>query len=373
MIQKSTGSLREIASVFSRLGLLGFGGPIATMAMMEEEACRKRGWLTQQRYSEIYAITKVLPGPVATQMAIYLGWHRRGWLGGLLAGVLFVLPSFLIVLAVSYLYLHSGEVPGSHALFGGMQAGALAVILISTVQLGQHYRDRLDAWMIVLMSTILIWVVPRWEPVVILVFGFVGAMRSRVVAPAFFALGGIQWSLPVLVENKLAQLFWVCFKSGAFVFGSGLAIVPLLEADVVGHYHWLTHAEFMDGLAIGQITPGPVVITATFIGFQVAGWVGACVATLGMFLPAFFNILVLLPRLLTRIEGKAWLSGFSSYAVPAVIGGIAGSLVKLSWATFAGAPHLAPIFVVALVVMKRWKLPAWGVIPLAGASGWLVS
>lgn len=373
----------EIGSVFLRLGAFGFGGPIATMAMMEQEAVRRRSWVTPSEFAEIYAVCKVLPGPVSTQMAIYLGMKRAGnAMGGVLAGVLFVLPSFLMVLGLSAIYRYSGAVGRAGAFLSGLQAAALAVILLSVWTLGKPYRRDVRAWGICAASAGIVSARPGWEPLVILSAGLAGAFwRSRKVgAPTAGAtrLRSVAWVLPagswLAAKGSVplwVQLFWVCFKAGAFVFGTGLAIVPVLEAEAVDKHGWLTHSQFMDGLALGQVTPGPVVITSTFIGFLAGGFPGAFAATAGMFLPSFVNVLFLVPRVWRRFSGTPAAAGFTAFAIPAVIGGILGTMVQLS--TLALDSWVASsLFAATLAIAALRRPPVWALLPAMGAAGGLI-
>jgi chromate transporter len=380
-------NLREISSVFLRLGTLGFGGPLATMAMMEQETSRKRAWVSPAQFSEIYALCKILPGPVATQMAIYLGFVRGGTAGGIVSGGLFILPSFLAVLLFSFLYTHFGMVQKAGPLFAAMQAGALVVILTSTLNLAKPYRGSRQARWVALFAAIVVGMRPSLEPLVIVAAGLVGiglataaerristTLRSVVPVPmlaTFVGAGAGALGAPI-AESTLAKLFWVCFKAGAFVFGTGLAIVPLLEADTVTRHGWLTHSAFMDGLAIGQVTPGPVTITSTFIGYQTAGWIGALVATTGMFLPAFINVLVFVPRLWRRFSGTPQARGFAQWAIPAVIGGILGTMIRLGVVVLVG-PATLVAFAAAALIAWRLKPPAWALIPASGVVGALAA
>jgi chromate transporter len=369
--------LGEIAWVFLRIGCLGFGGPIATMAMMEEETCRRRSWITQEQYNEMYAITKMLPGPAASQLAIFIGKTYAGTLAGIVSGTLFILPSFLLVLALSVAYVKSGQVSEIRGLLTGLQIGALAVILLSVEQMSRHYWKKTSAWGIAAISTALIFERPRWEPIIILVFGLAGAFlfsrtaRAKGVIPSKkpTSLKAIA-AIPVAglaSMTTLGQLFWTCFKAGALVFGTGLAIVPVLEGDAVSHFHWVTHSQFMDGLAIGQITPGPVVITVTFIGYLAAGWLGSIVATLGIFMPPFINILFLVPIFWARWSGTPSSVGFSSWAIPAVIGGILGTMIRLGIQTVVTPAQLG-LLVLCLALAFRYRPPAWMLIPGAGIA-----
>lgn len=354
------------------------------MAMMEEEAVRKRKWLTPAEFGEVYAICKLLPGPVATQMAISLGRVRGGTSGGLVAGMLFILPSFVLVLVLSYFYVTSGVVQGAGAVLSGLQAAALAIILFSTWALGRAYRSRGAAWIIAAVSAVVVYAQPRYEPLVIFAFGFYGAWRVRGFKARAWFIG--PFSAAWLLSSRkavaaigaasadpsvISKLFWMCFKAGFLVFGTGLAVVPVLEGDAVTRYGWLTHSQFMDGLAVGQVTPGPVVITSTFIGYLAGRIPGALAATFGMFLPAFFNVLFLVPRIWKRLSGTAGARGFSEFAIPAVIGGILGTAVRLGLFTLTSW-QTAVIFVASLAVSVWLKPPAWILIPVAGLAGALL-
>ena len=357
--------LTEITRVFLRFGILGFGGPIAAMAMMEEELVRRRKWLTSEDFAGLYATCKVLPGAVSTQMAIGLGYRRGGTWGGILAGTGFILPGFLLVLGLSVAYesMASSKPFWFEPLFSGLQAGALGVIFASTFSLAKPYRKKLSAWGIALASAGVIGWAPRLEPWVIFAFGLTGAWSSGVPGEVH---------RPRLAWPTLIALTWVCFKAGAFVFGSGLAIVPLLEAEVVQHHAWVTHREFMDGLALGQVTPGPIIITTTFIGYRAAGYLGAILATMAVFLPGFINMLIIVPRIWKRIGPSPRLQGFVAWAIPAVIGGIVASSLRLSWQSLDSWPKQAVLGLSSIAIMK-FRAPAWAVIPGAGALTVLLS
>jgi chromate transporter len=286
------------------------------------------------------------------------------------------------VLALSYLYVRSGALisGGASGFFTGLQAGAVVVILLSVFQLARPYRVRKDAWLLALISATMVFQRPRWEPLVIFVTGTLGAVQSmrpaRTENPdkgdsgsstAKFH-GVLLLSGASLFQSNLWDIFWSCFKAGAFVFGTGLAIVPMLEADAVARFHWLTHSEFMDGLAVGQVTPGPVVITATFIGYKAGGLIGAILATVAIFLPCFFNVLWIVPRFWKRFGGTRAAQGFAAWAIPAVIGAIIATTIRLAAITLASGT-LFGIFILSLLIALRFKPPAWLLIPMAGAMG----
>jgi chromate transporter len=367
--------MKELFWVFMRIGWLGFGGPIATIAMMEEETVRKRRWLDEREFSEIYTICKMLPGPVATQVAIYLGMLRKGRWGGALAGLTYIFPAFLIILCFSIVYVRHRIGTEYEGIFAALQTGALVVILTSTLALARPiWKSRNMIALMVVSAGLIAWF-PLWEPVVILAGGLGAAWLTTRTAgsqPApgsrMLAVGAAAGALPAFKWPVAAKLFWVCFKAGAFVFGTGLAIIPLLEADVVRHRHWLTHSEFMDGLMIGQTTPGPVATSVTFIGYKTAGLPGALVATAGVFLPNFINVLFIVPSLWKRVSGTPMARAFTVWAIPAVVGGIFATGLRLGIATVHTWPLVA-LFVVANGVAFRLKPPAWLLILGCGAVG----
>lgn len=370
--------IAEVAKLFLRFGVLGFGGPMAVVALFEEEFVRKRKWLGGDHFAEMIAVFKMMPGPLSTQMAVYLGSLHAGTTGGVIAGVLFILPAFLLVLAFSSLYASGSAIESvPHGLFAGFQVGAMAVILLSALSLSRPYwRDR-PAWVIAAISAVVVFYAARWEPLVLLAFGLAGAWFNRrrnpekaptAVPPRkLHALGfaGVGAALGVAEPSVLAKLAWVCFKAGAFTFGTGLAIVPLLEADAVRHHGWLTHSQFMDGLAIGQVTPGPVVITATFIGFQAAGLIGAVLATFAIFLPSFINALIIVPRIWNKVRRMPAAQGFSAWAVPAVVGAIFGASARLGMMTLHQPLDYA-LLCIGFFAGIRFRVPAWLLIPATG-------
>ncbi len=428
-------SLLEISSVFLRLGATSFGGPAAGIALMEEEVVRKRAWLSAQEFAEIYAVVKLLPGPVATQMAIHVGRIRasgtRGFglatLGGTLAGVCFIFPALLLILGMSAYYVKQGldvssrrnaaELGGTLRFTFGAQLGALIVIVQSVWQLFRPYRGTAVSWLLFVSSALFVIPWSRWEPLWILGAGMLGvlweirtrrkvgqeAVRSHslekeaqpagnarsfrwskrtgliiLLGAALLFVVGVEtgawrWAVQGL-NSALGQLFWVCFKAGAFVFGSGLAVVPVLEQDVVRRFAWVSQETFLEGIALGQITPGPVVITATFIGYIRAGISGAVAATLGIFLPAFLLSLWFIPPVLERLRSHRWFHRFGHYALPAVAGAIFGTSARLFWIALqqgAGGVTLAgsaAILLLGFLLNWRWKLPSWALICLLGLA-----
>lgn len=351
--------MREVFQVFLRIGLLGFGGPIATVAQMESEVVKRRRWISPEQFSRSYALIKLFPGATALQMAVHLGRLRAGFFGGVAAGLLFLLPAVLFVLILSIYYESFQTFPQAPKLFLGFQIGALAVIAESVTRMAKPYTKSRKSMLIALAAAFLVWLKPSAEPLVILGFGLMGvAMVNRWLVVVPMGISGL-WASDAL------SLMGVFLKASLLIFGSGLAIVPLLEADVVLKHQWLTHAEFLDGIAMGQITPGPVMTTATFIGYKVMGFGGAAIATTAMFLPGFLFMLFLMPYLEKNISQKAWLAEFSASAVPAVIGALFASFIRLSLLSVNTGAAMT-VFALSTITLLYFQTPVWLVIPLAG-------
>lgn len=380
----------EIFKLFFRIGSTGFGGPLAIIAILEEEVARKRNWITSQEFAETYAICKIFPGPISSQMSIAIGKHYAGPWGGIFAGIAFLLPSFSLLLALSTLYTAWGSKIADSTLvlrtFAGIQAATLALIVQSIFHLAKPHFKTTPPWLIAIPSGLVVVVLPRMEPLVIIAAGLLGLFfnlkhpkHSQPKEPSpipnkkdreinlFLPTSGMLGTA-TLVTPKLLSLFWTCFKAGAFVYGTGLAIVPLLEAEVVGHYQWLTHSEFMDGLALGQMTPGPLAITVTFIGYRVAGILGAFLATFALFLPSFINVLYLLPRVRARLEHSGHAQAFSNFTLAAVIGAVVAVAIRLGFSTLL-TPLSLIIFFIAWIAASKFRLPSWIVLPLGAMLG----
>lgn len=289
-------TVRELLLYFLRLGTLGFGGPIALAGYMQRDLVEQRRWVSKQDYVEGLALAQLAPGPLAAQLAIYLGWVRAGNLGATLVAAAFILPSFVMVLGLSWLYLHYGGLWWMQGLFYGIGAVVIAIIARSAFKLVRMTlrRDPL-LWSLFALSA----VVTAWtESEVVWLFVLCGLAVLVVRAaprPAATALL-VPWFFTGLhgpaQSSTLATIAWYFAEAGAFVFGSGLAIVPFLYGGVVQDFHWLTEQQFLDAVAVAMITPGPVVITVAFIGYLVAGPAGATVAAIGVFLPCYLFVII---------------------------------------------------------------------------------
>jgi len=373
-------TLREYFLYFLRLGSLGFGGPIALAGHMQRDLVEERRWVSKQDYVEGLAFSQLSPGPLAAQLAMYLGWVRAGRIGATLAGIVFVLPSFLMVLLLAALYLHFGQLTWIQGIFYGIGAAVSAIIARSA---GKLIRTTLgkDRLLWVLFSALA--VTTMWtEAEVVWLFvlcGFVALFvkappRLRFAAAKITALVGSKGLysgvLGVASAGTIATLFLFFLKAGAFVFGSGLAIVPFLYGGVVGQFHWLTERQFLDAVAVAMITPGPVVITAGFIGYLVAGLIGALLAGLAVFVPPYLIVIVGAPyyrRLAKNLQVKAFVQGVTAAAV----GAIAGAAFILGRRSLIDLPTVS-IAVVTFGLLSFKKIPEPFLILAAGVAGLLL-
>ena len=377
--QEGTGTqptLRALLLYFLRLGALGFGGPIALVGYMQRDLVEERKWLSKEDYFEGLAFSQLCPGPLAAQLATYIGWLHSGTLGATLTGAAFILPSFAMVLALAWLYVHFGQLAWIQGMFYGIGAAVSAVIIRSAWKLIQKTLGK-DFLLWILFGVLALTTVWTQSEIVWL-FVLSGFVSLFLKAPPRLRISTSKASLiaPLLATGAsgiasakaLASVFWFFLKAGAFVFGSGLAIVPFLYGGVVGRFHWLTEQQFLDAVAVAMITPGPVVITSGFIGYLVAGPLGACAAALAVFLPPYFLVIFLAPyyrRFAQNLQVKAFVQGVTAAAV----GAIAGAAVILSKRALVDVPTvlIAAVSFVILVTFKKVSEPV--LIVLAGAAG----
>ena len=293
--ERQTARLRELAAVFLRLGLTAFGGPAAHIAMMEDEAVVRRQWLTRERFLDLLAVANLLPGPSSSEVAIYLGYVRAGWPGLLVGGACFIVPAALLVAAIAWTYTRFGSLPEMAGVLYGIRPVVVAIILQAVWRLRRAaIRDTTS--LVVGVAAAVLNLVGLAPVAVLLVSGIaIAVVRSartfgqRSVAallPISPAVAAGAAGSPV----ALTSLFLVFLKVGALVFGSGYVLLAFLRADLVERLQWITEHQLLDAVAVGQVTPGPVFTTATFIGYLLAGWSGAAIATLGIFLPAFLLV-----------------------------------------------------------------------------------
>jgi chromate transporter len=349
--------IRELALYFLRLGALGFGGPVALVGQMERELVGERGWLTKEQMREVIAVCQSLPGPLAIQVGIFISYLRGGFWGAWAGGWGFILPNFLIVVALGALYVHFGSLQPVTAIFYGVSPVVIALILHSCYRLAKLGMEDYLQWVIAAACFVVTVVLKSEVALLFIAAGVLGVLvygtlwRRPPTSTAFLI------TVPaVSVANStiLGKLLLFFLKAGALTFGSGLVIVPFLQQGVVQEHGWLGEHEFLIAVAIGMISPGPVVITATFVGYLVAGFWGAVAATVGIFLPSFLLILIAAP-ILRRHRANRNVQGFVKGAYAAAIGTILGASALLAHIAI-GDWLTGLIGVVSLVVLFRWRV-----------------
>ncbi|TMD62040.1 MAG: chromate efflux transporter [Chloroflexi bacterium] len=375
---RSTVSLRQIASYFLRLGSIGFGGPIALAGYMQRDLVERRRWFTQEEYLQGLAVSQTLPGPLAAQLAMWLGYVRRGFWGAVAAAVPFILPPFVIVSIVAALYVSFRGTSIIQALFYGIGPTVIALILRGAwklVRVTVQSDPRL--WAIFAVVAVVTFVVRSEVAVLLVLSGLAGVLlyappswlRRASAAPGLIplGLGGLVLATTSGDLAVLLQLGIFFFKAGAFTFGSGLAIVPFLQQGVVHDFGWLNEREFLDAVAMGMITPGPVVITAVFVGYLVAGLAGASVAGLGVFLPPFLMVVIFAPWIM-RYRKHPAVQGFTKGATAAAAGAIVGAAVVIATQVVIDVVT-AGILVAAFVTLWRYKIPEPAVVGVSALIG----
>ncbi len=366
MAEQRQGGLGELARVFLRLGLVGFGGPLATIALIEEEAVRKREWLDKQTFSDMMAAANLIPGPNSTEMAIYVGYQRAGGAGALVAGGMFILPAFLLMLLLSWAYDQFSLMPQMGGFLYGVKPAVIAVIIGTLWRLAQGSISSIWLGLLAAATLVVSYLLPGAQTGALLAAGGVGII-TLAVGQRIRRTMGLGWPLLALAEVPYLPLFLTMLKVGALLFGGGLVIVPLLQAEVVDNYHWLTQPQLLDGIALGQATPGPIVIVATFVGYKVAGLLGAAIATLGIFLPAFGFVLLTAP-LIRALRANHWVRAFLDAVRAAVVGAITASVITLTSAAMVDVPA-ALIGLAALIATFYFKVATAWVIIGAGVVG----
>jgi len=370
-------TLWQFARYFLKLGTLGFGGPIALAGHMQQDLVEQRGWITPEEYKEGLALAQLAPGPLAAQLAMYLGWVRARGLGATLVAIAFVGPSFLMVLVLSELYIRFGGLPWMQGLFYGVGAAVIAIIARSVLKLVRMTlgRDRL-LWVLFATSAL----VTAWtESEIIWVFVVCGLVPLLVRGPQRAAATPALAFLPVapgvaagLASPASVGVLWKILAyfagAGLFVFGSGLAIVPFLYGGVVQQFHWLTERQFIDAVAVSMITPGPVVITVAFIGYLVAGLAGATLAAIGVFLPVYLVVVFVAPHF-HRVAKNRQVKAFVDGVTAAATGAIAGAAVILSRRSLVDLPTIVIALVTLALLLAPRKIPEPVLIVAAGLVG----
>jgi len=376
--------LCELALLYLRLGTTAFGGPAAHIAMMEDEVVRRRGWLNRQQFLDYLGLVNLIPGPSSTELAIQIGYSMCGWPGLVLGGVCFILPAALLTLTLAWLYVHYGAVPKVAGILYGIKPVIIAVVLQAIWRLSRSAAK--DAATVVIGIVALI-VAALGTNVLIVLFGaglLTAVLRLAISQPMEVVKGAPStWLARISVRKMsvvamgamtgasvtLSSLFLFFLKIGAVLFGSGYVLLAFLRYDLVVRLHWLSDSQLLDAISVGQITPGPVFTTATFIGYVLGGFPGAAVATFGIFLPSFFFIAIV-RGLASYLRGSRLFSGFldgvnvGALALMAVVTFQLGRAALVDWITW-----ILALFSFALMFRFRlnsaWLILAGGLVGLA--------
>jgi chromate transporter len=386
--------LRDLATLFLKLGAISFGGPAAAIALMQDEVVRRRQWLTRQQFLDMLGLTNLIPGPNSTEMAITVGFAHAGWAGLVVAGASFIVPAALITSAVAWAYVRFGTLLLAQSLLAGVKPAVIAVIVIAVWRLGKVAVH--DVWLALLGALALAAFLAKLSPLLILfgggLLGMIAKQASKprdetssnatkthagmlVLRKPFLLpnlLAGASAAvaaMPAIKRVPLARIGWFFLKVGAVLYGGGYVLFAFIEQGLVRDHHWLTQQQLLDAIAIGQFTPGPLLSTATFIGYLLGGAWGAAVATIAIFLPSFIYVAALGP-ILPKLRRSAWMAAFLDSVNVCAVSLMAGVSIKLAGDALRGWP-MGVIAVAAFAVLWKWKInPAWVVLggALAGVG-----
>jgi chromate transporter len=369
---------KELAAVFLKIGAMSYGGP-AIMGIMQAEFQERRGWLSKERFLEGLALVNMLPGAAATQLGIFIGYQRAGWWGGVVAGLCFILPAFLIMLTLTLLYSTFGALPVMRDAFYGLGPVVLGIFVVAVYRLGKTALKGMSQIAIGIAAAVLVAFTPIGIVGTFILAGCIGvtlyhsrAWGLRAALVATLLIAAYHWAGTALTAQELsaggayldpalAAGLWdivrFFFKVGAFTFGGGITTLAFMQDQVVNQLHWLTQQEFLDGLALGQLTPGPILMLAAYVGYKLSGVAGAVVGGIAIFLPAFLLMLSVLP-VLNRIRELVWIKAAMRAISAAVIGILSVSLMQM-------APHAAPdAFTATLMVLTVAGMLTWSLAPL---------
>lgn len=355
----------ELARVFLKLGVISFGGPAAHIALMRHEFVERRRWLSDQEFLDLVGITNLIPGPNSTEIAIHIGLARAGWRGLVVAGSCFILPAVAIVGVLAAVYVRVGRLPTSQALFYGVKPVVVAIVAVALWQLARTAIK--STWHVTMTATAIVGILTGVHELLVLGLCGVagGAVRARDQArlpPLGIAILGAPVAAPIASSAAAAitsgKLFLVFMKAGAFLFGSGYVLLAFLRADLVERLRWLTEQQLLDAVSVGQVTPGPVFTTATFIGFILQGVSGALVATAAIFLPAFVYV-GLSGRIVPRLRKSAMAAGVLDGVNVASLALMAGVTWQIGRASVVDLTT-ALLAITSLLGMVVWRVnPAW--------------
>lgn len=379
--------LIELASLFLKLGAISFGGPAAHIAMIESEIVVQRQWVTRQQFLDMLGAANLIPGPSSTEMAINTGFVRAGWAGLCVAGASFIFPAAVITGVFAWAYVRFGSLPQTASVLAGIKPTVIALIAIAIWRLGKTALKGVD--LVVVGMAALAAFLLGINPILILFGGGLVGMAGRQLARANATLliagmssgrsisrlqllpAAIFTTGVVAVRPSLARIGLFFLKVGAVLYGGGYVLLAFLEHGLVQQHAWLTRQQLLDAIAIGQFTPGPVLSTATFIGYLLGGIPGATVATVGIFLPSFFYVALLAP-VLFRLRRSAWIGAFLDSVNVCALALMTGVTIRLATDALRGWPS-SVIAAVALVALLRWKVNSAWIVLGGGIMGLLFS
>ena len=366
----STTSLRELAALFTKLGFTAFGGPAAHIAMLHDEVVTRRGWLTEQHFLDLVGATNLIPGPNSTEMVMHVGYERAGYKGLVVAGTCFILPAALLVTILAWAYVTFGATPQGESLLYAIKPVVVVIVLQALYKLG---RKAVKSWLLGLLGALVLALYLLGVNEIALLFGTAVLMLAITFVRRQFLTG--LFLPPLLLPASLRtaadstpvtlwHLFLLFLKVGAVLYGSGYVLLAFLRNDLVLRLGWLTDQQLLDAVAIGQVTPGPVLTTATFIGYVLAGLPGALVATVGIFLPSFFFVAILNP-LVPRMRDSEWTAALLDGVNVAALGLMAGVTVFLGQAALVDLPTVLLALAAAVLVFRFHFSTMWLVLGAA--------
>ena len=373
--KKANYRLRDLIIYFLKLGAIGFGGPVALVGYMHRDLVEIRKWILEEEYKEGLAIAQLAPGPLAAQLAIYIGYVDYGILGASAIGIAFIIPSFVIVLILGFIYVQYGSLAWIQAVFYGVGAAVIGIISVSSYKLSKKSLGKdWILWSLFLLLAISTFVTEKENLWLLLLSGLVvwlyrSMPKNRIDQRAYlFFPFFLQISTGFLMDSRLSQIAWFFLKAGAFVFGSGLAIVPFLYGGIVKENHWLIEQQFLDAVAIAMITPGPVVITVAFIGYLVSGLPGACIAAIATFLPCYLFTIISAPYFKKYGKYKS-VKAIVDGITAAAVGAIVGVVVVLAQRQLVDWPTVVIAIITALVLSSGKKVQESIIVIVAALVG----
>jgi chromate transporter len=367
--------LKEVITLFLKLGTTAFGGPAAHIALMHDETVKRRKWLSDQEFLDLVGATNLIPGPNSTEMAIHIGYLRAGWAGLVAAGACFIAPAMVIVLGLAWAYVQFGSTPQAEWLLYGIKPVVIAIIVQALWNLGGKAIQNLLTGAIAAGVVALyflgineIALLFAGGLIVILLVNFQRS-RFRPIRAFLLPLGGLGALAQAVLPVSLPLLFFTFLKIGSVLYGSGYVLLAFLRADFVVRFGWLTDQQLIDAIAIGQVTPGPVFTTATFIGYLLGGLPGALLATLGIFLPSFIFVAISNP-IIPRIRNSPWASSLLDGVNAASLGLMAAVTWQLGRSSLID-PLTILVAILSLVLLLRFKLNSTWLIAAGALTGWL--